>query len=101
MLRLCISREFRLFAPDRSSPVVDWLRGLARHAHRERGGPGVGVVGLCLTCNFALSMMTEPTVVAYAVNVGAAALATSETLGVRLSAKARPGAPRRERGGRH
>jgi hypothetical protein len=44
---------------------------------------------------------TEPTVVAYAVNVGAAALATSETLGVRLSAKARPGAPRRERGGRH
>src|SRR5687768_12666891 len=29
---VCISREFRLLASDRSSPVIEWLRGLARRA---------------------------------------------------------------------
>ena len=30
MLSLCISREFAIFAANRSSPVVDWLKPLAR-----------------------------------------------------------------------
>jgi dienelactone hydrolase len=61
---LCIRREFNAWAKDRSSPVVDWLRALAAHVHAECGGKGVGAVGMCFTGNFALAMMTEPSVVA-------------------------------------
>ncbi|MGW3514365.1 dienelactone hydrolase family protein [Streptomyces hydrogenans] len=68
MRRACVSAEFRAFAGGGTSPVVGWLRGLARAAHTERGGPGVGAVGLCFTGNFALSMTLEPTVVAPVVN---------------------------------
>ncbi len=59
LLRACISREFRLLATNQSSPIVDWLRALARHAHAECGGPGVGAIGMCLTGNFALAMMLD------------------------------------------
>jgi dienelactone hydrolase len=59
VFRACISREFRLLSANRSSPVVDWLRALARHAHEEQGGPGVGAIGMCLTGNFALAMMMD------------------------------------------
>ncbi|MFE4657014.1 dienelactone hydrolase family protein [Streptomyces hydrogenans] len=68
MRRACVSAEFRAFADGGTSPVVGWLRGLARAAHAERGGPGVGAVGLCFTGNFALSMTLEPAVVAPVVN---------------------------------
>jgi dienelactone hydrolase len=61
---LCIRREFAAWASDRSSPIVDWLRALARQVHGECGGRGVGAVGMCFTGNFALAMMTEPAVVA-------------------------------------
>jgi dienelactone hydrolase len=57
--RACISREFRLLSANQSSPIVDWLRALARHAHAEQGGPGVGAIGMCLTGNFALAMMLD------------------------------------------
>ncbi|MFJ2900712.1 dienelactone hydrolase family protein [Streptomyces sp. NPDC087218] len=66
--RACVSAEFRAFAGGGTSPVVTWLRGLARLAHTERGGPGVGAVGLCFTGNFALTMALEPAVVAPVVN---------------------------------
>jgi dienelactone hydrolase len=64
MLRACVSREFRAFAANRSSPVVDWLRALAAHAHPLCGGRGVGAIGMCFTGNFALSMMLEPAMLA-------------------------------------
>jgi dienelactone hydrolase len=57
MARVCISREFRVLASHRSSPIVDWLRAFANQAHKEQGGKGVGAVGMCLTGNFALAMM--------------------------------------------
>ncbi len=60
----CISREFRAFAANQSSPIVDWLRELARHAHKECGGKGVGAIGMCFTGNFALNLMLEPAVLA-------------------------------------
>jgi len=60
--RACISREFRAFAAHQSSPIVDWLRALAAHAHPLCGGRGVGAIGMCFTGNFALSMMIEPAV---------------------------------------
>ncbi|MFI0827814.1 dienelactone hydrolase family protein [Streptomyces roseolus] len=66
--RACVSAEFRAFAGGGTSPVVAWLRGLARVAHAERGGAGVGAVGLCFTGNFALAMTLEPAVVAPVVN---------------------------------
>jgi len=62
MARACISREIRLFAKSGGSPISNWLRALARHIHFERGGKGVGVVGLCLTGNFAWSVAVEPAV---------------------------------------
>jgi dienelactone hydrolase len=61
---ICIRREFNVWATDKSSPIVDWLRALARKAHAECGGRGVGAVGMCFTGGFALAMMTEPAVVA-------------------------------------
>ncbi|MFC1401831.1 MULTISPECIES: dienelactone hydrolase family protein [Streptacidiphilus] len=66
--RACVSAEFRAFAGGGTSPVVAWLRGLARTAHAECGGAGVGAIGLCFTGNFALSMALEPAVVAPVVN---------------------------------
>ena len=61
---ICIRREFHTWSGGKSSPIVDWLRALARHAHAECGGPGVGAVGMCFTGGFALAMMTEPSVIA-------------------------------------
>jgi dienelactone hydrolase len=64
MLRACVSREFRLLAAHRSSPITDWLRALCRAAHAEIGGRGVGAIGMCLTGNFALALMMEPCLLA-------------------------------------
>jgi dienelactone hydrolase len=61
---VCIRREFSTWAAGRSSPIVGWLRALARQAHEQCGGRGVGVVGMCFTGGFALAMMTDPSVVA-------------------------------------
>ncbi|OAF07747.1 hypothetical protein AYJ54_16710 [Bradyrhizobium centrolobii] len=61
---LCISREFYLFAAGKSSPVVEWLKELARLAHRECGELGVGAIGMCLTGTLALAMAVEPDVFA-------------------------------------
>jgi len=60
--RACMSAEFRALGGGASSPVTSWLRALARVAHAECGGPGVGAIGMCFTGNFALSMMLEPAV---------------------------------------
>src|ERR1700692_1914671 len=62
--RACISAEFRAFAANESSPVTEWLRSLARLAHEQCGGPGVGAIGMCFTGNFALTMMLEPSMLA-------------------------------------
>lgn len=62
--RACVSAEFRALSANVSSPVTQWLRALARLAHAECGGPGVGAIGMCFTGNFALSMMLEPAMLA-------------------------------------
>lgn len=62
--RACVSAEFRAMAANESSPVTQWLRALARLAHGECGGPGVGAIGMCFTGNFALSMTLEPALLA-------------------------------------
>jgi Dienelactone hydrolase family len=62
--RACVSAEFRAMASNESSPVTKWLRSLARLAHGECGGRGVGAIGMCFTGNFALTMMLEPAMLA-------------------------------------
>jgi dienelactone hydrolase len=60
----CISREFSAFATGRTTPIVGWLRALARHEHEVCGGPGVGAVGMCFTGGFALAMAVDDTILA-------------------------------------
>jgi dienelactone hydrolase len=62
--KACVSAEFRALAANESSPVTRWLMELARLAHKECGGPGVGAIGMCFTGNFALTMMLEPAMLA-------------------------------------
>lgn len=62
--KACVSAEFRALAANESSPVTRWLMELARRAHEECGGPGVGAIGMCFTGNFALTMMLEPAMLA-------------------------------------
>src|SRR2546430_10018031 len=64
LARLCIGREFRLFAKRGGSPIADWMRALCRKVNLECGGLGVGVIGMCLSGNFAISLMAEPAVLA-------------------------------------
>jgi dienelactone hydrolase len=61
---ICIQREFNIWHAGKSSPIVEWLRALARKAHADCGGKGVGAVGMCFTGGYALAMMTEPAMVA-------------------------------------
>jgi len=64
VVRGCVAREFTTFALDRTSPITGWLCALARAAHEECGGPGVGAVGMCFTGGFALGMMVDDTMLA-------------------------------------
>ncbi len=59
MARLCVAREFTTFALQQTSPIVSWLRALARGLHGDVGGPGVGAVGMCFSGGFALGMMVD------------------------------------------
>lgn len=62
--RICINREFRVFQDGKTSPIVDWLRALCRKAWAECAGPGVGMIGMCVTGNFAMTLLAEPSVFA-------------------------------------
>src|SRR5258705_5288506 len=59
LVRVCVSREFHMFALGQSSPIVTWLRALAAKAHQECGGRGVGAIGMCFTGGFALGMAVD------------------------------------------
>jgi dienelactone hydrolase len=64
MGKAVVSPDFAPFARSATSPITEWLRGLARAAHTEDAGPGVGVVGMCFTGNLPLGMLTEDVVIA-------------------------------------
>jgi dienelactone hydrolase len=59
MARVCVAREFTTFALHQTSPIIAWLRALARNVHQQVGGPGVGAVGMCFSGGFALAMMVD------------------------------------------
>ena len=61
---LCLRKEFSVLTANRSSPIVDWLRLLCRDVRQSRGVPGVGVIGMCLTGNFAISLIADDSVLA-------------------------------------
>ena len=60
----CLRREFQLFRSNGSSRIVDWLRALCRDVATRNGVSGVGVIGMCLTGNFAISLMADDAVLA-------------------------------------
>jgi len=64
LLKVCVAREFVSLATNRTSPVIAWLRALARDMHGRAGGKGVGVVGMCFSGGFALGMMVDDIMVA-------------------------------------
>jgi len=57
--KVCIAKEFTTFALNQTSPVIAWLRALARSLHAEVGGAGIGAVGMCFSGGFALGMMVD------------------------------------------
>ena len=61
---LCMRREFAAFSKNRTSPVVRWLRALAAEVKATHQVEGIGVIGMCLTGNFAISMMADESVLA-------------------------------------
>lgn len=63
-LRACISREIHLFSANDPGPVTQWLRALSQDLHTKIGGPGIGVIGMCMTGNFALTLALDPWVAA-------------------------------------
>ena len=54
----CIWKEFSVLAMDRSSPITEWLRGLGNYLHQLSQKP-IGLVGMCITGNFALALCDE------------------------------------------
>ncbi len=57
--QVCVAKEFSAWATNRTSPVISWLRALARDLHTRAGGPGVGAVGMCFSGGFALGMAID------------------------------------------
>jgi len=64
LAKVCIANEFTSWAQGRTSPIVAFLRALARALHDELGGPGVGAIGMCFSGGFALAMMVDDIVIA-------------------------------------
>ncbi len=60
----CVRREINIFARNQSSPVVEWLKALCRDARERYDVSGVGVIGMCLSGNFAISLMADDSVLA-------------------------------------
>jgi len=65
--RFCMSREFfKLFMVRNGAsgglPVVNWLRGLLSHVGSREPDRNIGVIGMCLTGNFALAGIADPKV---------------------------------------
>lgn len=63
-VKICLSQEFYAFAQNQSSPITNWLKALCRKVQQDTGAKGVGIIGMCLTGGFVLSMMADESVIA-------------------------------------
>lgn len=61
---MCMRKEFRVMATNASSPIADWLRSLCQEVRTSRKVAGVGVIGMCLTGNFAMTLIADDSVLA-------------------------------------
>jgi dienelactone hydrolase len=59
-LRVCIGREIHLFSKNDPGPITQWLRALSKKLDEKQSGRGIGVIGMCLTGNFAISLAVDP-----------------------------------------
>ena len=62
--RVCISKEFHVWANGKSSPIVDWLAALCEDLRARHQVTGIAVIGMCLTGDFAISLMANDAVLA-------------------------------------
>jgi dienelactone hydrolase len=61
----CVLYQFRVLTGNNPGPWADWIRALASRAYAENPqGKGVGVIGMCVTGNLALSAALNPHVTA-------------------------------------
>ena len=56
---VCINREFAVLASRRSSPIIDWVRSFCCTL-QSQSNSGIGLIGMCITGNFALGLLAEP-----------------------------------------
>lgn len=61
---MCMRKEFRIFEQGKTSPIVEWLRALCNDLRNKYDVDGVAVIGMCLTGNFAISLMADQAVLA-------------------------------------
>lgn len=61
---MCMRKAFSLFATNKSSPIVDWLKACCQHVRDLTQTSGVGVIGMCLTGNFAITLIGDDSVLA-------------------------------------
>ena len=61
---MCLRKEFHLMSSHRSSPIADWIRLLCREVRDQRSVQGVGIIGMCLTGNFAIQLIGDDSVLA-------------------------------------
>ena len=85
MAKVCIAKEFTSFALNQTSPIIAWLRALARNLHQEVGGPGVGAVGMCFSGGFALGMMVDDIMLAPVLSQPSMPFAIGKTRGADLN----------------
>ena len=55
----CLNQEFKFLQANVDRPITRWLAALAKQARTECGGRGVGVIGMCLTGSFGLTLLLE------------------------------------------
>lgn len=64
---LCIARELRALDAGSDAPLTQWLRALGRKVYEMHSGrckAGIGVIGMCFTGGFVLSLVADPHVLA-------------------------------------
>lgn len=85
LVKVCVAREFTTWALDQTSPIIAFLRALARSLHNELGGAGVGAIGMCFSGGFALGMMVDDIVVAPVLSQPSLPFAVGKARGANLN----------------